>query len=205
MFVPAMKKEHIMEVAEKLFLQKGFDGTSIRDLSRAAGINIAMISYYFGSKENLLQSIVEKKANYTRMKLQEYNQMEHLSPMEKLTHMVNFYADKILSYGAYHQLLHKELNNDVRPELKKMILSILQKNWVEIQKTITEGQQKGFFREDIDNMLVIMTIFGFLNQCTRQDLVERLRSENEGMTDEEFKDKIKNHLNRLLSDHLLKK
>ncbi len=197
-----MKKEQIMEVAERLFIQKGFDGTSIRDLSKEAGINVAMISYYFGSKENLLQAIVEQKANYGLLKSQEYNAMLDLTPFEKLSCIMDYYADKILNNQGYHQLLHKELNNDQRPELRGIILGILEKNWVEIRKAIQEGQDRGLFKKDIDPTLVIMTIFGFLNQCTRKDLNEKLRLENPGKSMNEIRDKIKNHLSRLLKDHL---
>lgn len=46
------KQIEILLVAEKLFSEHGFDGTSIRDIAKEANINIAMISYYFGSKKN---------------------------------------------------------------------------------------------------------------------------------------------------------
>ena len=52
------KQIQILEVAETLFAEKGFDGTSIRDISKVAKINVAMVSYYFGSKEKLLESLV---------------------------------------------------------------------------------------------------------------------------------------------------
>ena len=48
------KQIQILQVAEKLFAEKGFDGTSIRAISKLAKINIAMVSYYFGSKEKML-------------------------------------------------------------------------------------------------------------------------------------------------------
>jgi AcrR family transcriptional regulator len=47
------KQIKIMEAAEELFAEKGFSGTSVRDISDAADINVAMISYYFGSKEKI--------------------------------------------------------------------------------------------------------------------------------------------------------
>ena len=50
------KQIQILETAEKLFAENGFDGTSVRQISKAADINIAMISYYFGSKEKLIGS-----------------------------------------------------------------------------------------------------------------------------------------------------
>ena len=47
------KEENIMLHAEKLFAEKGFDGTSTREIAKNAEVNISMISYYFGSKEKL--------------------------------------------------------------------------------------------------------------------------------------------------------
>ncbi|HNP53387.1 MAG TPA: TetR family transcriptional regulator [Ferruginibacter sp.] len=47
------KRQHIIENAEILFADKGFEGTSVRDIAKQAGVNLAMISYYFGSKEKL--------------------------------------------------------------------------------------------------------------------------------------------------------
>jgi AcrR family transcriptional regulator len=44
------KKTHIIETAIELFAEKGFEGTSIRDLATKADVNVAMINYYFGSK-----------------------------------------------------------------------------------------------------------------------------------------------------------
>ena len=40
------KQIHILDVAEKLIAKKGFEGTSVRDISTEAQINVAMISYY---------------------------------------------------------------------------------------------------------------------------------------------------------------
>ena len=51
------KQIQILEVAETLFAEKGFDATSTRDIAKSAGVNVSMISYYFGSKEKLFEEI----------------------------------------------------------------------------------------------------------------------------------------------------
>ena len=58
------KQVHIIETAEKLFALHGFAGTSIRDISREAGINVAMVSYYFGSKEKLMEAIFHHRITH---------------------------------------------------------------------------------------------------------------------------------------------
>ncbi len=46
-------KHRIVEVASKLFAEKSYEGASVRDIASHCGVNVAMISYYFGSKEGL--------------------------------------------------------------------------------------------------------------------------------------------------------
>lgn len=46
-------RDRLLDSAEQLFAERGFDGTSIRDLATAAGCNIASVNYYFGGKEKL--------------------------------------------------------------------------------------------------------------------------------------------------------
>ncbi len=50
-------RDRLLGTAEELFAERGFDGTSVRDLAAAAGCNIASVNYYFGGKENLYVEI----------------------------------------------------------------------------------------------------------------------------------------------------
>jgi AcrR family transcriptional regulator len=84
----ADKREHILSVAEELFGEKGFDGTSVRDIAQSAGVNLAMISYYFGSKEKLLESLIEFRTGYAYGILEELNKDETLSPWDKIDRLV---------------------------------------------------------------------------------------------------------------------
>ncbi len=50
-------QERLLDAAEELFCEKGFDATSIRDIAAQANCNVASVNYYFGSKENLYVGI----------------------------------------------------------------------------------------------------------------------------------------------------
>jgi len=43
-------QDRLLDAAEELFCEHGFDGTSVRDLAAAAGCNVASVNYYFGGK-----------------------------------------------------------------------------------------------------------------------------------------------------------
>jgi len=50
-------KDRLLDAAEGLFCERGFKGTSIRDIAASAGCNIASVNYYFGSKEGLYEEV----------------------------------------------------------------------------------------------------------------------------------------------------
>jgi len=53
--------QRILDSAERLFAQKGFHCTSIRALAHEAHVNLAAINYHFGSKERLLEAVIERR------------------------------------------------------------------------------------------------------------------------------------------------
>ncbi len=57
----AETKERILDVAERLFADFGFPVTSLRDITREAGVNLAAVNYHFGSKEALLAALLERR------------------------------------------------------------------------------------------------------------------------------------------------
>ena len=51
-------RDRILKAAIRLFAKKGYNGTSVRDIVKEAGINISMISYYFNGKKGILEEII---------------------------------------------------------------------------------------------------------------------------------------------------
>lgn len=55
-------RQKILDAAEKLFAKRGFHGVSIREITRAAGVDVALANYHFGPKKNLLAAVLERRA-----------------------------------------------------------------------------------------------------------------------------------------------
>jgi AcrR family transcriptional regulator len=55
------KRERLLDTAEALFLEKGYENVSVRELTGAANTNVAAINYYFQSKENLYRESVRRR------------------------------------------------------------------------------------------------------------------------------------------------
>ena len=55
-------RERILDAAERLFAQRGFHGVSIRDITGAAEVDVALANYHFGSKQGLLEAVFLRRA-----------------------------------------------------------------------------------------------------------------------------------------------
>ena len=58
---PAATKQRILDTAENLFMEHGFEATSLRSITAAAAVNLAAVNYHFGSKEELFQSVLTRR------------------------------------------------------------------------------------------------------------------------------------------------
>jgi AcrR family transcriptional regulator len=141
------KKIQILEVAEKLFSEKGFEGTSIRDISKAAKINIAMVSYYFGSKERLLESLLLYKTSDLKLQI-ELLLHENLEPLEKVNKLIEIYINRINCNRRIFRVLHFELNSKKREENLAAFNELKKGNLKSLETIVMEGQSKGVFRKD---------------------------------------------------------
>ena len=69
---PPDTKSKILDAAEELFMEHGFEATSLRLITTAAGVNLAAVNYHFGSKEELFQAVLTRRLdpmNQDRMQL----------------------------------------------------------------------------------------------------------------------------------------
>jgi AcrR family transcriptional regulator len=160
------KREQILIVAEELFGENGFDGTSVRDIAHKAGVNLAMISYYFGSKEKLLEALIEFRTGYITGILEELNKDQTLSPWDKIDRLVEFYVDRILNNLRFHNIMHREAINIRSDEIRDKIIDIKLRNLEQVTKIILDGQQKKLFRE-VDIPMTVGSLMGTISSYTQ--------------------------------------
>ena len=57
-------RERILDTAERLFMAHGYDGTSMRQITSEASVNLAAVNYHFGSKESLMQEVFRRRLDW---------------------------------------------------------------------------------------------------------------------------------------------
>jgi len=96
-------KERILDAAERLFAQRGFYGVSLRDITQAAGVDVALVSYHFGGKRELFTAVFERRAevlNRERLELLEEVRRRSLPATPPLEAIINAFLEPLLERSA---------------------------------------------------------------------------------------------------------
>ena len=187
-----------MESAEKLFAEKGFDGTSVRDISEEAGVNLAMISYYFGSKEKLLETLFLYRGHSITLQLESMLQNKQMSSLQKVYGLIDGYMERIMKLQCFHKIMSREQMANVKGPTTKLIHQLKKKNQELVQELISEGQKKGEFKRNIDAPLLMATLIGTTSHIVTTQHYYRKLNNLEDLSEEEFE----KHLKKKLSTHL---
>ena len=153
------KQIKILEIAEKLFAENGYDGTSIRQISKEAGINIAMISYYFGSKEKLLEALLLYRTGDFNMEL-EFVVSKEQDLLKTVEDIVELVVKKIHRNRRTYKIIHFEYSNDNRNIDFDSYIQQKKENYKLIENFVTRGQEEGAFAKNINTELIIPTVLG---------------------------------------------
>ncbi|SEA19891.1 DNA-binding transcriptional regulator, AcrR family [Arachidicoccus rhizosphaerae] len=204
------KKSHIINVAIELFSKNGFEGTSMRDLASAAGVNIAMINYYFGSKEKLFEAIVEGRSEKARKEFEELAQDTSLTAIQKMDRVIVLQVNKVLEKRHFHKVLQNEVMLNKRPELNTAIGNIFKKNGLILRTILEEGIENGEFNEQVDLGLIVSTIMGTINHVFLSRTICNLIFEQDDTGTDPFenpknKKRVIDHLKALIHVYLQKK
>ncbi len=195
------KQIQIMEAAEKLFAERGFTGTSVRDIAESADINLAMVSYYFGSKEKLFEAMFAHRSEFFKLQLETMVQNKELEPMEKMYLLIDQYIDKLTNQQCFHRIMVREQMINNNGFIASQIHALKTRNQALIKQLIKEGQDKGVFKKDIDTPLMMMTMVGTVSQLVTTQHFYRemngLQSLSDAAFDQHIKTKLSQHLKKI--------
>jgi AcrR family transcriptional regulator len=96
-------KERILDTAERLFARHGFYGVSVRDITEAAGVDVALVNYHFGSKRELFAAVFQRRAemlNPERLARLEEVRRAALPGVPSLEDIVNSFTYPLLERSA---------------------------------------------------------------------------------------------------------
>ncbi|MEP7259534.1 MAG: TetR family transcriptional regulator, partial [Flavitalea sp.] len=122
------KQLQIIGAAEKLFAYNGFEGTSVRDIAENAGVNVAMISYYFGSKEKLLQALFEQRTQNLTMKIEGLLKDDTLTPFRKIEIVIDDYVERVAEKQRFYKVMLCEQMLDKNRSITTLLNELKKRN-----------------------------------------------------------------------------
>lgn len=162
------KQIHILNVAEELIAQKGYEGTSVRDICSKAQINVAMISYYFGSKENMMTQLYQYRVLRTRENFSEFaDTIKDGKPEMQIKEMIKYIVTQLFRYDYFHGFVTQELR--YTDSLKEELFDFYQMFARKLEDVIKKGVTSGVFTyapppEDILTTILGSTLFVIRNK-----------------------------------------
>jgi AcrR family transcriptional regulator len=188
-------EQSILEVAEILFLEKGFDATSTTQIAKAVGCNQALVHYYYRTKDNLFNTIFETKFKNFFSKVFDISGMNAMSFLDKVKYIVETHYDLLsenpkLPMLILNELSRKKQNIDnlreklhVYPEKLYAVLN------TELQVEIAAGKVRDITFMDMMITIISLNVAMFnifpvaaeliqLNDEQKINLIKQRRSEN---------------------------
>jgi len=134
------KSLRILVAADELFGEQGYDAVSVRDIARAAGVNKALVFYYFGSKEDLFARVLTRYYESHRSALE--GALDASGPLDKrLGRLVDAYFDFMVANRSFARLVQQQIAGPGTH------LELIQQNLTELERW-TEHALEGLAPND---------------------------------------------------------
>jgi TetR/AcrR family transcriptional regulator, upper aerobic nicotinate degradation pathway regulator len=166
-----------MSAAKKLFAQRGFDGTTIRDVSDAAGVNVSLISYNFGGKAGLLKACIGEFAEERLKRTQEV--LIPIKTKEEFILRFNMHVKNFLEAHAkdldIHRIISLEMQKNT-PLFQELLENIFLKTQMTIGLFFKIAQDSGVIRKDLEVKELTIILQGILSYNLAIDHIRESRN-----------------------------
>lgn len=169
------RKNEILDVAERLFGSKGFEGTSTNDILNEIGIARGTLYYHFKSKEEILDAMIQRIMKRMTEKAQEIVNQKDVPVLQRLTMMMlslNVSEDNFKQ--EILEQVHKPQNALMHQKMQRLLLAEITPL---ITKLVNEGIDLGICQTDYPEEAVEMT-FLYANVAF-DDLMEQGEAEKQ--------------------------
>jgi TetR/AcrR family transcriptional regulator, cholesterol catabolism regulator len=154
------KLRRILRSAARVFYEKGYEGASIREISRASGVSLAGLYYYIDSKQKLLYLIQIYTFKTVLARLEERLACAS-DPLEKLRILVHNHLDYFLKHPIEMKVLSHE-DEALEGEYRKEVLQIKRRYYAIALGIFEEMRGRGLARR-LNSRVAVLSLFGMMN------------------------------------------
>ena len=181
------KEQQILEAAEQEFLEKGYDGARTTSIAKTAGVTHAMLHYYFRTKEQLFEHIIDKKMSEIVPLMTHLFGNSGLPLVERIEEAVSVHFDFVVSNPDLPRFLINEvLPNKERCDLFRSKIENVLYFVDNLQREVNEAAARGEV-EQFNVLLLFQSILSLnIFPSLMANMIENLMSNNEQSMKEIF-------------------
>jgi AcrR family transcriptional regulator len=139
----------ILDAAEALFAKQGFTATTIKQIGSAAGLNPALIYYYFGDKEKLYHELLHR--TFGRFAATAAERVgAAVPPADAIRSLIGWQSETMIAHPTMPKLLMREVLDWEAEHAREEITQLAAGAFARLCGLIEEGQKAGIFRRDLD-------------------------------------------------------
>jgi AcrR family transcriptional regulator len=154
------KLEHILRHSARIFAEKGFEGASIRDISRATGVSLSGLYYYFDSKQKLLYLIQNNTFTFILTRLQ--SRLASASdPAARLRILVANHIGYFLSHPNEMKVLSHE--EDALDEPLHAEVAAIKRKYYGLARKVFDDLAAGGLATGLNPRVAVLSLFGMMN------------------------------------------
>ncbi|MBI5527946.1 MAG: TetR family transcriptional regulator [Deltaproteobacteria bacterium] len=142
-----------------MFVSDGFRETTVRDIAREAGVNLALINYHFGSKEDLYKDLLRARIMPMFEVLDRIADDPAAPPPQKVELLIETYVNFVYSNPDVPRILLREMTLR-SPIAVWFAQEIVSKIAMRVFAVIGEAQREGHLRQDVDVSVLIPSFIG---------------------------------------------
>lgn len=161
---PEKTRAAILKAALEEFAQEGATGARTDEIAHSAGVNKALLYYYFKDKEGLYSAVLEQVFSGLYSRATTVLDREDLGPREKMLAYVETHFDYIASSPVYPRLVQRELMRTGRNSFA-LVTRVLERHgrpvYAKLMKLLEEGSASGDFRK-VDPVQALTSILGII-------------------------------------------
>ncbi|HEU0052632.1 MAG TPA: TetR/AcrR family transcriptional regulator, partial [Longimicrobium sp.] len=153
-------RDAILDAAEALFAKHGFPATTIKRIGGEAGVNPALIYYYFGDKEKLYRELLARL--FGRIAGGAGEQLAGATPDTAVRALLGFQSEALLRWPNMPRLLFRELLDHEAEHASEQMTHLAATAFVRFCELIRAGQRAGIFRADFDPRFAAISAISLL-------------------------------------------
>jgi len=154
------KLQHILRISAQIFAEHGFEATSIREISRASGVSLSGLYYYFESKQHLLYLIQNGAFTFVVETLGSRLALA-LEPAERLRLLVLNHIEYFLSHPNEMKVLSHEEEALDDPYREKIL--VIKRHYYSMAREIFDAIAADGLAPAINSRVAVLSLFGMMN------------------------------------------